>query len=146
MRTARYDPVMVQPMRDELTQIGFEELLTPEEVDQILGSAADGTVLLVVNSVCGCAAGKARPGVRLALEYSVRPDRLATVFAGMETDAVERARGHFIGYPPSSPQIGLFKDGQLVHMLERQDIEGRPAEAIAAELRTAFDKYCAPAP
>ncbi len=146
MRTALYDPVMVQPLRDELTQIGFEELLTPEEVDQVLGSAADGSVLVVVNSVCGCAAGKARPGVRLALEHSVRPDRLATVFAGMETDAVERARSHFIGYPPSSPQIVLFKDAQLVHMLERQDIEGRSAEAIAVELRTAFDRYCAEAP
>ena len=144
MRTARYDPVMVQPMRDELTQIGFEELLTPEAVDAAL-SAADGTVLLVVNSVCGCGAGSARPGVRLALEHSTRPDRLTTVFAGMETDAVERARSYFVGYPPSSPQIGLFKDGRLAHMLERQDIEGRPAEAIAAELTTAFDKYCAPA-
>ena len=99
MRTARYDPVMVQPMRDELTQIGFEELLTPEAVDAAL-SAADGTVLLVVNSVCGCAAGAARPGVRLALEHLTRPDRLTTVFAGMETDAVERARSYFVGYPP----------------------------------------------
>ena len=143
MRTARYDLVMVQPMRDELTQIGFEELLTAKAVDEAL-SAADGTVLLVVNSVCGCAAGAARPGVRLALEHPTRPDRLTTVFAGMETDAVERARSHFIGYPPSSPQIGLFKDGRLMHMLERQDIQGRLAEAIAAELRTAFYKYCAP--
>lgn len=144
MRTVRYDPVMVQPMRDELTRMGFEELLTPEDVDQVLG-AEDGTVLMVVNSVCGCAAGKARPGVRLALEHSVRPARLATVFAGMEIDATERARSHFMGYPPSSPQIALFREGQLVHMLERQDIEGRSAEAIAGELRTAFDKYCAPA-
>jgi putative YphP/YqiW family bacilliredoxin len=145
MRTFRYDPVMVQPMRDELTQIGFEELFTPEAVDEAL-SAADGTVLLVVNSVCGCAAGAARPGVRLALEHPARPDRFLTVFAGMETDAVERARGYFEGYPPSSPQIGLFRDGRLVHMLERQDIEGRPADAIAADLTAAFDQYCTAAP
>ncbi len=143
MRTLRYDPVMVQPMRDELTQLGFEELLTPEAVDETL-SAADGTVLLVVNSVCGCAAGAARPGVQLALQHHTRPERLTTVFAGMEIDAVERGRSYFVGYPPSSPQIGLFKDGRLVHMLERQDIEGRPAEAIAGDLRAAFDKYCAP--
>lgn len=143
MTNVRYDPVAVQPMRDELTRIGFEELLTPDDVDQVLGGE-HRTVLMVVNSVCGCAAGKARPGVRLALEHSVRPDRLATVFAGMEIDATERARSHFIGYPPSSPQIALFREGQLVHMLERQDIQGRSAEAIAAELRTAFDKYCAP--
>ncbi len=141
MRTFRYDPAMVQPMRDELTQIGFEELLTPETVDETL-STADGSVLLVVNSVCGCAAGAARPGLRLALEHPPRPDRLTTVFAGMETDAVERARSYFVGYPPSSPQMGLFKDGRLMYMLERQDIEGRPAEAIAADLRAAFDQYC----
>ncbi len=144
MGTFRYDPAVVQPMRDELAEIGFEELMTPQDVDQVLG-AGDRTVLVVVNSVCGCAAGKARPGVRLALQHSVRPDRLATVFAGMEIDATERARSHFIGYPPSSPQIALFRDGRLVHMLERQDIEGRSAEVIAEELRTAFDKYCAPA-
>ena len=144
MKTFRYDPAMVQPMRDELTQIGFEELLTPEAVDEAL-SATDGTVLVVVNSVCGCGAGSARPGVRLALEHSIRPDRLTTVFAGMETDAVERARSYFLGYQPSSPQIGLFKDGRLVHMLERHDIEGRAPEAIAADLEAAFDKSCAPA-
>ena len=141
MKTFRYDPAMVQPMRDELTQLGFEELLTPEAVDQAL-SAADGTVLLVVNSVCGCAAGAARPGVRLALEHPNRPERLTTVFAGMETDAVERARSYFVGYPPSSPQIGILEDGKLVHLLERQDIEGRPAEAIAVNLQAAFDRYC----
>ena len=145
MTTLRYDPAMVRPMRDELTQIGFEELLTPEAVDEAL-SAADGTVLVVVNSVCGCAAGAARPAVRLALEHSTRPDRLTTVFAGMETDAVERARGYFAGYPPSSPQMGLFKDGRLTYMLERSDIEGRPAEAIAADLRAAFDLHCTAGP
>jgi putative YphP/YqiW family bacilliredoxin len=136
---------MVQPMRDELTQIGFEELLTPEAVDEAL-SATDGTVLVVVNSVCGCAAGAARPGVRLALEHATRPDRLTTVFAGMDIDAVERARSYFVGYSPSSPQIGLFAGGRLVHMLERQDIEGRPAEAIAADLGAAFDQHCTAGP
>ncbi len=141
MTPPRYDPAMVQPMRDELKQIGFDELLTAEAVDDAL-SAADGTVLVVVNSVCGCAAGLARPGVRLALEHTTRPDRLATVFAGMETDAVERARGYFTGYPPSSPQMGLLKDGRLMYMLERSDIEGRSAEAIASDLRAAFDQHC----
>ncbi len=145
MKTFRYDPAMVQPMRDELTKIGFEELLTPEAVDEAL-SATDGTVLMVVNSVCGCGAGSARPGVRLALEHSPRPDRLTTVFAGMETDAVERARGYFAGYPPSSPQMGLFKDGRLMYMFERSDIEGRPPEAIAADLRAAFDQHCMAGP
>ena len=145
MTPLRYDPAMVQPMRDELSQIGFEELLTPEAVGGAL-SAADGTVLVVVNSVCGCGAGSARPGVRLALEHSTRPDRLTTVFAGMETDAVERARGYFAGYPPSSPQMGLFKDGGLMYMLERSDIEGRPPEAIAADLRAAFDQHCTAGP
>jgi len=142
MQIYRYDPAVVQPMRDELTRIGFRELRTPEEVDKVL-SVPDGTVLVVVNSVCGCAAGSARPGVRLALEGNNKPDRLATVFAGMELDAVERARSHFVGYPPSSPQIGLFKNGQLVRMLERQDIEGRSAEEVAGELRAAFDEHCA---
>jgi putative YphP/YqiW family bacilliredoxin len=131
-------------MRDELTHLGFEELLTPESVDIAL-STAHGTVLVVVNSVCGCAAGAARPGVRLALGYRTRPDRLATVFAGMEVEAVERVRSYFQGYPPSSPQIALFKEGQLQHMLERQDIEGRTAGAIAADLRAAFDRCCTPA-
>jgi putative YphP/YqiW family bacilliredoxin len=142
MQIYRYDPVMVRPMRDELTQVGFYELRTPEEVDKVL-SAPDGTVLVVVNSVCGCAAGSARPGVRLALEGDRKPDHLATVFAGMELEAVERARSYFVGYPPSSPQIGLFKNGQLVFMLERQDIEGRSAEEVAGELQAAFDEHCA---
>ncbi|HXV86268.1 MAG TPA: BrxA/BrxB family bacilliredoxin [Gemmatimonadales bacterium] len=132
---------MVQPMRDELTQIGFEELLTPEAVDQALDESP-GTLLVVVNSVCGCAAGKARPGVRLALEQAPRPDRLATVFAGMETDATDRARSRFAPYAPSSPQIALFKDGKLVHMLERQDIMARSPDMVAAELRAAFDQHC----
>lgn len=139
----RYNPVLVQPMREELTGIGFEELRTPDDVDRVLG-LKDGTVLMIVNSVCGCAAGKARPGVALALRHSVVPDRLATVFAGMELEATDRARSYFMGYPPSSPQIALFKDGDLVHMLERRDIEGRDAEAIAGDLAAAFDRHCAP--
>lgn len=140
----RYNPVLVQPMRHELTHIGFQELNSPEDVDAAV-TQPHGTLLMVVNSVCGCAAGKARPGVALALRHRVVPDRLATVFAGMEIDATERARSYFAGYPPSSPQIALFKDGELVHMLERKDIEGRDAEAIAADLTAAFDRHCAEA-
>ena len=136
----RYDPQMVQPMREELTTLGFEELLTTDAVDEVLGS--DGVVLEVVNSVCGCAAGKARPGVRLAIQHDKVPDRLTTVFAGMEIDATERARSYFTGYPPSSPQIGLLKDGKLVYLMERQDIEGREANEIAAKLVDAFDQHC----
>ncbi|MDH3495152.1 MAG: BrxA/BrxB family bacilliredoxin [Gemmatimonadota bacterium] len=137
----RYDPQLVQPMRDELTQLGFRELRTPEDVDQMLG-ARDETVLLVVNSVCGCAAGKARPGVALALRHTLRPDRLTTVFAGMDLDATARARQYFEGYPPSSPQIALLKNGRLLHMLERKDIEGREAPAIAGDLVAAFETFC----
>ncbi len=136
----RYDPRMVQPMREELTTLGFEELLTPDAVDEVLGS--DGVVLVVVNSVCGCAAGKARPGVRLAVQHDKVPDKLTTVFAGMEIDATERARSYFPGYPPSSPQIGLLKDGKLVYLMERHDIEGREANEIATKLVDAFDQYC----
>lgn len=136
----RYDPRMVQPMREELTTLGFEELLTPDAVDEVLGS--DGVVLVVVNSVCGCAAGKARPGVRLAVQHDKVPDKLTTVFAGMEIEATERARSYFTGYPPSSPQIGLLKDGKLVYLMERHDIEGREANEIAAKLVDAFDQYC----
>lgn len=138
----RYPPMMVQPMREELTQIGFEELLTPEDVDRLM-QQTDGTLLMVVNSICGCAAGAARPGVALALQRGPKPDRLATVFAGMEIDATDRARSHFAPYAPSSPQIGLFKDGKLVHMMERKDIEGRAAPEIAEHLTEAFAKHCA---
>lgn len=127
-------------MREELTTLGFEELLTPDAVDEVLGS--DGVVLVVVNSVCGCAAGKARPGVRLAVQHDKVPDKLTTVFAGMEIEATERARSYFTGYPPSSPQIGLLKDGKLVYLMERHDIEGREANEIAAKLVDAFDQYC----
>lgn len=137
----RYDPRLVQPMRAELTSIGFEEMLTPQDAEAVLQSN-EGTLLVVVNSVCGCAAGKARPGVTAALRHDKRPERLATVFAGMETDATDKVRGYFPGYPPSSPQIALFKNGTLVHMLERHDIEGRGAAEIAADLSAAFDEHC----
>jgi putative YphP/YqiW family bacilliredoxin len=133
---------MVQPMRDELTRIGFTELRTPQDVDQAL-AVKDETVLLVVNSVCGCAAGKARPGVALALRHPMRPDRLTTVFAGMDLEATQRAREYFEGYPPSSPQIALLKNGRLLHILERKDIEGRDAPEIAQDLTSAFDTFCA---
>ena len=137
-----YDPRLVQPMREELTRIGFQELRTPAEVDQVLGTARD-TTLVVVNSVCGCAARNARPAATLALQHARRPNRLLTVFAGQDAEATERARSYFTGYPPSSPQMGLFKDGALVFMLERKNIEGRPAQDIAADLTAAFDRYCA---
>lgn len=136
----RYDPRMVQPMRAELTDLGFQELLSPADVDTAFKES--GTVLCVVNSVCGCAAGKARPGVRLAVLGDVVPDKLTTVFAGMELDAVERARSYFTGYPPSSPQVGLLKDGKLVFLMERHDIEGRGANEIAERLTEAFEKHC----
>ena len=136
----RYDPRMVQPMREELTTLGFEELMTPDAVDQALGS--DGAVLVVVNSVCGCAAGKARPGIRLAVQHDKVPDKLTTVFAGMEMEATDRVRSFFPGYPPSSPQIGLLKEGKLVYLMERHDIEGREANEIAELLVDAFDQHC----
>lgn len=137
----RYPPMMVQPMREDLTQIGFKEWLTPEDVEADMADA-EGTALVVVNSICGCAAGKARPGVALALQNERVPDRLYTVFAGMELDATDRARGYFDPYPPSSPQIALFKDGKLVRMLERSDIEGRGPQEIAGDLTEAFDSHC----
>ena len=140
----RYDPRLVQPMRDELTSIGFEELKTVEAVDSTL-KAPTGSVLVVVNSVCGCAAGRARPGITLALKEGPRPDRLTTVFAGMDTEATDRARDFFVGYGPSSPSVALFKDGQLVHMMERRDIEGRDAGEIAGILKEAFAQHCATA-
>jgi putative YphP/YqiW family bacilliredoxin len=136
-----YDERLVTPMRQELTRIGITELRTPEEVDAKLGNA-QGTTLVVVNSVCGCAARNARPAVTQALQHSVKPDSLTTVFAGMEKDAVNRARSYFIGYAPSSPQIALLKDGELVFILERHNIEGRSAAEIADDLTAAFDKYC----
>ena len=137
-----YDPRLVQPMREELTRIGFHELRTPDEVDAALASAAD-TALVVVNSVCGCAARNARPAAALAVQHPTRPKRLLTVFAGQDADATARARSYFTGYPPSSPQMGLFKERKLVFMLERKNIEGRAAQDIAADLTAAFERYCA---
>src|SRR2546427_9377067 len=136
-----YDPRLVQPMREELTRIGFQELRTADEVDAALAAGRD-TALVVVNSVCGCAARNARPAATLALQHARRPTRLLTVFAGQDAEATERARSYFTGYPPSSPQMALFKDGALVFMLERKNIEGRPAQDIAADLTGAFEKYC----
>ena len=135
-----YPEYLVEPMRKELTAVGFEELKTPEEVDQAIGS--EGTVFVVVNSVCGCAAANARPAARAAVQHEKHPAKLVTVFAGMEKDAVEQARNHMLPYPPSSPAMALFKDGQLVHMIERHQIEGRSAQMIADNLVAAFDTYC----
>ncbi len=139
-----YPEMLVAPMRQELTRLGVEELRTPEQVDAALRDA-QGTTLVVVNSVCGCGARSARPAVAIALEHTARPDRLTTVFAGQDVAATERARSYFVGYPPSSPSIALLKDGQIVHMIERWQIEGRGAQAIAQDLVAAFDRHCAPA-
>src|SRR3569833_2054518 len=137
-----YDERLVTPMRQELTKLGVKELRTTEEVDQTLQNSK-GTTMVVVNSVCGCSARMARPAVAIALQNPVKPDLSTTVFAGQDADATERARSYFTGYPPSSPQIGLLKDGQLVFMLERWQIESRSADEIARDLVEAFDKYCA---
>ena len=136
----RYPEPFIAPMREELARLGFEDLRTPEAVDAAVTQA--GTTMVVVNSVCGCAAGKARPGIALALRQGKRPDRLTTVFAGADVEATETARGHFAPYPPSSPSIALLKDGKVVYMMERRDIEGRSADMIAAELQKAFDAHC----
>ena len=136
-----YPPELVAPMKGELTAVGFKELLTPEEVDQVL-NGTKGTTLVVVNSICGCAARMARPAVKLALENGKKPERLTTVFAGVDTESTQRARQYMLPYPPSSPSIALFKDGKLVHFLERHHIEGRPAEMIADNLKAAFNEYC----
>ena len=135
-----YDERLVAPMRNELTRLGVEELRTPEEVDARLSD--EGTVLVVVNSVCGCAARNARPAVARALQHGVKPDRLTTVFAGQDADATRQARAYFAGYAPSSPQIALLRNGKVVFMLERYQIEGRSAEEIASDLTSAFDRYC----
>ena len=134
-----YDPAMVKPMREELTNIGFEELQTAEAVDQ---AVSQGTVLVVVNSVCGCSAGGCRPAVANAIQHAKRPEKLTTVFAGVDKEATDKARSYFVGYPPSSPSIGLLKDGKIVHMIERLDIEGHSPEAIAKNLTDAFEKHC----
>ena len=130
-------------MRDELTRLGVIELRTADEVDNALTKS--GTVMVVVNSVCGCAAGKARPGVALALQHNVKPDTVATVFAGADVEATERARGYFSGYPPSSPSVALMREGKVVFMLERHQIENQEASSIAHELTEAFEKHCSTA-
>ncbi len=139
-----YDERFVAPMRAELTRLGVDELRTAAQVDEALKDAP-GTRLVIVNSVCGCAARNMRPAVAAALQHPVRPDHLYTVFAGNDADATRRAREYFTGYAPSSPSIGLLRDGRLVHMIERWQIEGRTVDAIAADLTKAFDTHCAPA-
>ena len=136
-----YPEIMVVPMREELTRLGVQELRTVAEVDQALANQP-GSVMVVVNSSCGCAAGRMRPAVRLALQNQSRPDRMFSVFAGQDKDATERARAYFTGFPPSSPSIAFLQDGKLVHMLQRSDIEHREAMDIAGELRKLFDKFC----
>ena len=136
----RYPEELVQPMRKELTDAGFQELKSPEEVEQAINQK--GTTLVMVNSVCGCAAGSARPGTVLSLTADKKPDHLTTVFAGMELEAVDKARQMMMPYPPSSPSIALFKDGNLVHMIERHHIEGRPAQLIAQSLAEAYQEHC----
>jgi putative YphP/YqiW family bacilliredoxin len=135
-----YPEQFIAPMRDELTRLGIQELRSPEAVDAAVNTK--GTVMIVVNSVCGCAAGKARPGIAMALQHGKRPDVMGTVFAGADIAATDRARGHFAPYPPSSPSVALIRDGQLVFMLERRDIENRDAASIAARLSAAFDQFC----
>ena len=135
-----YPPELVKPMREDLTSIGFEELFTADEVTKAIES--QGTTLVVVNSVCGCAAANARPGARISLQNAKTPDKLVTVFAGVDREAVDAARSLMVPFPPSSPSMALFKDGELVHMLERHHIEGRAAEMIADNLKSAYDEYC----
>ena len=132
---------LIAPMRGEMTELGARELRTAAQVDDLV-TKSEGVVMMVVNSVCGCAAGKARPGIARALQHQNRPDVLATVFAGADIEATDRARQYFTGYAPSSPSIGLLQDGKLLYMMERSQIESRSAEMIAAELTAAFDKYC----
>lgn len=135
-----YPEYLVAPMRQELVNSGFQDLRTPEEVDQAIKS--EGTVLVMVNSVCGCAAANARPAAKISTTFLKHPDKFVTVFAGMEKEAVDKARAHMLPFPPSSPSIALFKDGKLVHMIERHQIEGRPAQTIADNLNQAFEQYC----
>ncbi|MCL6266828.1 BrxA/BrxB family bacilliredoxin [Flagellimonas myxillae] len=135
-----YPEELVKPMRADLATAGFEELYTSEAVENALKQ--EGTTLVVVNSVCGCAAANARPGAKLSLQNSKKPDHLVTVFAGVDTEAVDTARNHMVPFPPSSPSMALFKNGELVHMIERHHIEGRPAELIAENLMEAYNDYC----
>lgn len=137
-----YPEIMVIPMREELTRLGIEELRTAADVDRVLQSQP-GTTMVVVNSICGCAAGRMRPAVRMALQHTTRPDKIVSVFAGQDREATERARSYFTGYPPSSPSIGILRTGKLIYMMQRSQIETREPGAIAAELRTAFDQHCA---
>ena len=136
-----YPELMLIPMREELTKAGVQELPTAADVDRAV--ATPGTTMIIVNSVCGCAAGRMRPAVRMAMQHAVRPDHVYSVFAGQDRDATERARSFFTGYPPSSPSIGILRDGKLVYMLQRSQIETREASAIAADLVSAFDQLCA---
>ena len=138
-----YPEFLITPMREELTQHGVKELRTPDDVDAAVKQP--GTLMIVVNSVCGCAAGKARPGVAMALKHAVKPDVVATVFAGADIEATDRARSYFTGFPPSSPSVALLRDGKLVYMLERRHIENQNAEAIAFVLTDVFDRVCSPA-
>jgi len=136
-----YPAELVQPMKEDLTNVGFQELLSASEVDNAINNS-EGTLLVVVNSVCGCAAGNMRPGVKLSVQHDKKPAQLTTVFAGVDQDAVAQARKYFLPYPPSSPSIALFKDGKLVHFLERHHIEGGSAQMIAANLQAAYDEFC----
>ncbi len=136
-----YPADLVKPMKEDLVNVGFEEYLTPSQVDEAIENTK-GTLLVVVNSVCGCAAGNMRPGVKLSIQHDKKPSKLTTVFAGVDGEAVAQARKYFLPYPPSSPSIALFKDGDLVHFLERHHIEGGSAQMIAANLQAAYDEYC----
>ena len=140
-----YPEILIKPMREDLTRFGIDEARTPEDVDNIIANTK-GTVMVVVNSICGCAAGLARPAVGMALKHSVVPDKVITVFAGADIDATAKARSYFKGYFPSSPSVGILRDGQIAFMLERHQIEGRNPEAIAKDLMDAFDRVCVPHP
>jgi putative YphP/YqiW family bacilliredoxin len=137
-----YPEIMLVPMREELTRVGVEELRTAADVDRALVGQS-GATMVIVNSICGCAAGRMRPAVRQALQHTTKPDSVVSVFAGQDTEATERARSYFTGYPPSSPSIAILRNGKLVYMMERRQIESREAPAIAAELKAAFDQHCA---
>ncbi len=141
-RPPLYDQDAVQPMRDALVAVGFKELLTSKDADEAINVNDDKTVLVMINSVCGCAAGSARPGVSLSLQHKVIPDKLVTGFAGQERDAVDRIRQYITGYPPSSPSIAMFKNGKLIYFMQRYNIEGRSGDEIAADLREAYDELC----
>ena len=136
-----YPEIMTVPMREELTRLGVQELRAAEDVDRVM-SEPEGTTMVIVNSICGCAAGRMRPAVRMALQNAAKPDRSFTVFAGQDREATDRARTYFTGYPPSSPSIAFFRDGSLVHMLQRSDIEHRDSLDIASELKRVFDQHC----